>query len=234
MSTTKIRRVPYDLPHAHLYLDDVEELRNILLDSLRNPEKPIYASPYDSKHSSFQVGDDLVMDDIEDLRERGGSTSDFKIEVGQSYAKASISFHRLSNPTTHLYSLDDAEQWRVYSRIKAVFEARKFILKNAIMDLPNWLRISLFLILMFSSYLFIPRAVRQSQYVAYMAFAYVTFLGLTAFVMLRSSRVSFVRSHESSKLALENRKSYVKATVLLALGAIIGGVIQHFVSRWLK
>jgi uncharacterized membrane protein YoaK (UPF0700 family) len=61
---------------------------------------------------------------------------------------------------------------------------------------------------------------------------------MVGYTMFRPSRVSFVRSHERSKLSAEARKGYFKTIILLVLGAIIGGaiteVVKHYVSAWWK
>src|SRR5207253_8213367 len=52
--------------HAHLYLEDVEEICKILLDAFSRPSTS-------QPTILFSLGDDLQMDSIDDLERRGGS-----------------------------------------------------------------------------------------------------------------------------------------------------------------
>ncbi len=161
MTVTTVRKIPSELPHAHLYLEDVEEICKILLDAFSRPSTS-------QPTILFSIGDDLQMDSIDDLERRGGSAKDFGIEVvGYSYDR--IRFQSFMNP-----------------------EADLFIL------------------------------------------AYIVFLGLIAFVIFRSSRVSFVRSHDRFKQVSEVRRGYFRDVFMLILGGVIGKVIDFAVRRWLK
>jgi len=75
MTVTTVRKIPSELPHAHLYLEDVEEICKILLDAFSRPSTS-------QPTILFSIGDDLQMDSIDDLERRGGPAKDFSIEVG--------------------------------------------------------------------------------------------------------------------------------------------------------
>jgi hypothetical protein len=239
MSTIKIRRVPSHLPHAHLYLDDVEEICKILLDAVckASEGRVIYAPPgYEGPSIRYSIGDDLEMDSIADLKEHGGSARKFKIEVRVPLTASWMIFDVFASPTVELGFLGEAEQWGVYSRIKAVFEPRKYILRSAITELPEWLNMSLlFIVGMGTSFaLIFPlvylKAHPHAHGPAYIVLGWATLLGMIAFITLRPSRVSFVYSRERNKFSLENRKRWIERIVLMLLSAIVGALA----SRWLK
>jgi hypothetical protein len=167
MAIHKIHAVPDDLPHARLYLDDIEEISRILLEaaaaaqaeSARRFEKDLgsdtqslagkAAAEAISKrdlHVNYTIGDSR-MDSISDLQTYGGSTANFRIQVG-TWGNG-IRFYFWSKPTIELHSLDDKSQWSTYGKIKSVFERRQLRTKNAIEALPGWLRWAVWLSLMF-------------------------------------------------------------------------------------
>ena len=64
MTVTTVRKIPSGLPHAHLYLEDVEEICKILLDAFSRPSTS-------QPTILFSLGEDLQMDSIDDLERRG-------------------------------------------------------------------------------------------------------------------------------------------------------------------
>jgi|HubBroStandDraft_4_1064222.scaffolds.fasta_scaffold972667_1 hypothetical protein len=90
VSGSLMDKVPTELPHARLYLDDVQELSLILLDAYKT--KPDDA-PAQQPTITYARGN-LRMDSIQDLRERGGSTSDLTIKVENTYRSGEVRFFR--------------------------------------------------------------------------------------------------------------------------------------------
>ena len=121
MTVTTVRKIPSELPHAHLYLEDVEEICKILLDAFSRPSTS-------QPTILFSIGDDLQMDSIDDLERRGGSAKDFSIEVG-GYSYDRIRLQSFGNPDADFYSLSDSGRWAMHSKLKAVFDARRFVIK---------------------------------------------------------------------------------------------------------
>ena len=119
-----------------------------------------------------------------DLERRGESAKDFSIAVGGRSPNA-IRFHNFLNPEATFYGLSDAGRWAVYSKLKAVFDARRFIIKNAILGLPEWLRFLLSVVAVWG--VFPLLAYLHARWFVYIA--YMVFLGLIAFVVFRPSRV---------------------------------------------
>jgi hypothetical protein len=228
MAITRVVKVPYYLPYAHLYLDDVEQIRDVLLEALPPPR---FAQESDAAIVTTFSMNDLEMDSIEDLERHGRSTTNFKIKVGRAgnYGGMSVELTSYSEPRIELYSLDQEAKWATYSKIKSIFDSRELALKNAVARLPEWLKFSLYL-------LFLPILPLVLMFVRVRWFVniayWILFLSFLL-AIIRPSRVSFVRSHERSKRAVEKREGYIKAIVLLLIGAFIGQVVE-VASRWIK
>jgi hypothetical protein len=224
MAITKVRTVPSELPHAHLYLDDIEEICAILtdaFDSSWNDSAQIVTAFYANQETQF--------DSIADLQEYGGSSSYFTIEVG-SYDRLII--HGFLPPELNLYSLDDQKRWLAHSKIKAVFEVRQYAVKNALSQAPGWLRVTLFaLFAVGTPLLLVAIHVRHYVFVAYITVLFA-FMFCAAFMVFCQSRVSFVRFHERSRVASESRKAWVKAISLIVAGAVIGKIIERLAAHW--
>ena len=74
----KIRdKNPETLPHAHLYLEDVQEITNILLEATA----PVLTRFREEAKVVYRAGDSQT-DSIDDLRTLGGSATDFQVSVG--------------------------------------------------------------------------------------------------------------------------------------------------------
>jgi len=204
MTVTTVRKIPSELPHAHLYLEDLEEICKILLDAFSRPSTS-------QPTILFSLGDDLQMDSIDDLERRGGSAKDFGIEVvGYSYDR--IRFQSFMNPEADFYSLSDSGRWAMHNKLKAVFDARRFVIKNAILGFPELLRFSLAIVATWGV-LFLLAYLHARWFIL----AYIVFLGLIAFVIFRSSRVSFVRSHDRFKQVSEVRRGYFRDVFVLII-----------------
>jgi hypothetical protein len=226
VSITKIREIPSKLPEAHLYLDDIEEVCKIVLETYKIscPDEP-------EPRITFST-EDCRMDSITDLEKLGGTTTDFEIHVGG--AGNYISFHSWGSPrfNSYLYPLSTEQRWAVYGQVKAIVERRQY--RRAI---PKWLVFATLLLLGVGIDVF--SIVKHSE--ALLVWGMVSLWALIAILIWtgnRKSRVSFVRYHERSRVIAEDRKGYLKAIILLVIGAIIGGpvmkAVEHFISLWWK
>jgi hypothetical protein len=229
MAITKIRNVPRELPHADLYLDDVEEICKILIEvykkNLRSGE------PAEPK-VIFSTAD-RRMESIEDLMELGGSATTFNITVGD-WTSSKIHFYSRLNPTLEAYSLSTDELWSIYSQIKNIFDNRQYRLKNVILSLPSWAGWSLWILMVVTPWVLtaLLRFVGVKVVASLLAAYIIVGLPAVSLVLFRKSRVTFVRSHERSKLIAEAKKGYVRTIVLLVGGAVIGGLITEVVKHY--
>jgi hypothetical protein len=136
MAIRTIPTVPSELPHARLYLDDIEEISSILLKAAALD----LAKWGREARISYAIGD-TKMDSIRDLETLGGGTTKFDINVGPW--GPSVSFRFYSNPQVLLQSLDAEQAWATYGVVKSIFDRRQLTVKNAVDSLPLWLKLSL-------------------------------------------------------------------------------------------
>src|ERR1700755_404701 len=98
--THKIRdRIPDTLPHAHLYLEDVQEITNILLEATA----PVLTRFREEAKVVYRVGDSQT-DSIDDLRTLGGSATDFQVSVGSRSLFNSVQFRGHLEAQMRIYS----------------------------------------------------------------------------------------------------------------------------------
>src|SRR3981081_3622680 len=171
MSIQRIHTVPSDLPHARLYLDDLEEISRILVDALVSSSD----EGLEQSRVVYRVGD-LRMDSIDDLQQRGGSAKELEMQVKVGpYRELGLRFSGMLEPSLRLYSLKDPEHWAVYAKIKSIFERRQLTLKNSIASLPSWLKWTLYalFVLIFPNTLWVLHVTRP---VVLTAAAYYIFL----------------------------------------------------------
>ena len=70
MSVTAIRYVPNDLPHAHLYVDDLEDIYEIF--------KSAFTAKYPDSASTIVFStDDFRFDSVDDLLKHGVTSKSF-------------------------------------------------------------------------------------------------------------------------------------------------------------
>lgn len=229
MVIQRIRNVPTELPHARLYLDDIEEISKILLES----HAAVAAEIKKEAKIVYSVSD-VQMDSVDDLQTHGGSVTNFgiKLNLGTAQASSIDLFSRFVKPRVELYYLDKEERWAPYAKIKSIFDRRQLRAKNAIDSLPAWLKWLLYLLVFVAFPQLIFRLKPGDRLVQRLILiSSLSITALYAFVVLQPSRVFFVRSHERSKKSSEAREANVRTIVLLVLGAVIGGVISQLIAR---
>jgi hypothetical protein len=210
--THKIRgKIPDTLPHAHLYLEDVQEITNILLEATA----AVLTTFHEKAKVAYRVGD-LQTDSIDDLRTLGGSATDFQVSVGSRSLYNSVQLRGHLEPQIRLYSLGQQECRAVHAKLEAIFHHRRLTIKNAIFRgprwnaifrLPGWLKWLAYVVILIFPTLFsrvvahihsLSRVVRigPTFFVSY--WILVALLGLIYFW---PSRVSFVHSSSPSSAA---------------------------------
>src|SRR6266480_1649894 len=239
MAIKRIRELPDELPHALLYLDDIEEIRKILIDACTTAEETNlerYPHAPDRKveiKTVYHVGD-LRMDSTEDLVEYGRPANDFKLEIISGIGRSTeFEIRRWSEPRLDLsYPLEGDACWSVYAQVKAIVDRRQLRFKNAILAWPEWLRIASYVLIMFAApFLLGLRIPFPSRLFAY-AGLLILLNSMALYVMVRPSRVFLVRSHERSKLSVSARKDYIKTFVLLVIGGVLGKLIDLFFAHF--
>ena len=238
MAIKRIRDLPNELPHALIYLDDVDEIRNLLTEAYANAVEARRKEMKSDRKTEIKVVyevDDLKMDSVEDLIEYGSSAKNFKLEViSDDSTHAEFVMHSFFEPRLRLsWPLQDDVRWAVYGQVKAILERRQLRFKNAILDWPEWLKISSYLLttIVFG---YVPLATHGLVRVCLFV-VWAMLLTMILYVAFRPSRVFFVRSHERSKLSATARQGYIKAIALLFIGGVVGKLIDllfaHFKTK---
>ena len=233
----KIRdKNPETLPHAHLYLEDVEEIANILLEATA----PVITRFREEAKVVYRAGD-LQMDSIDDLRALGGSATDFQVSVGSRSLYNSVQLRRHLEPQIRLYSMGQQECLTVHAKLEAIFDHRRLTIKNAIFGgpwwnaifrLPGWLKWLAYVAILVFPTLFsrvvahihsLSRVVRigPTFFVSYWIF-----VALLAFIYFWPSRVSLVHSYERSSASSAARRKAFVAIMLLVTVAVVAGAIR--------
>jgi hypothetical protein len=234
-------KIPDTLPHAHLYLEDVEEIANILLEAtaavltrFREEAKVVYRAG------------DLQMDSIDDLRTLGGSATDFQVSVGSRSLYNSVQLRSHLEPQLRLYSLGQQERWAVHAKLEAIFDYRRLTIKNAIFRspwwnaifrLPGWLKWIAYVVILLFPGLFSAMVGHVHPLAKVVHIGPTFFVGywilvaILGFIYFWPSRVSFV--HSSSPSSAARRKAFV-AIMLLVTVAVVAGAIRLLFRRLFK
>jgi len=230
MATVKIRTHPNELPHAHLYLDDLEEISNILISAYKGAEGG------ENLEVHYNLGD-TKMTTISDLEAHGGRTTKMRIELVNAadrwgFDRADINFNGFLNPRIQLSSRDDGHFWSAYSAIKAVFDARRYVLKTAITDLPSRVKTLAYLVFFILLPLVVLPLLDKYNVRGTGIFwaVFIAFAVLLGFTLFRPSRVSFVRSRDRWKATSESRARLSRDIILLLIGTAIGKGADFFIS----
>jgi hypothetical protein len=109
MAIKQVRQVPNDFPPAHLFLDDIEEIVEILTKVPDLPRANIVRS------AEFRV-EGRVCDSLHDLKEIGGKTRSFGITTGYGTLEISRDFT--------YFNMNGDDYWKEYAQIRAVFQHR--------------------------------------------------------------------------------------------------------------
>jgi len=237
----KIRgKIPDTLPHAHLYLEDVQEITNILLEATA----AVLTKFHEKAKVVYRVGD-LQTDSIDDLRTLGGGATDFQVSAGSRSLYNSVQLRGHLEPQIRLYSLEQQECWAVHAKLEAIFDHRRLTIKNAIFRgprwnavfrLPGWIKWVAYVVILifpglFSAVVGHIHSLSRVVHIGLTFFVgYWIFVALLGFIYFWPSRVSFV--HSSSASAARS-KAFV-AMMLLVTVAVVAGAIRLLFRSFFK
>ena len=228
----KIRgKIPDTLPHAHLYLKDVQEITNILLEATA----AVLTTFHEKAKVVYRVGD-LQTDSIDDLRTLGGSVTDFQVSVGSRSLFNSVQLRGHLEPQIRLYSMGQQECRYVHAKLEPIFDQRQLTIKNAIFRLPGWLKWLAYVVILIFPTLFsrvvahihsLSRVVRigPTFFVSYWIF-----VALLGFIYFWPRGVSLVHSSSASAA---RRKAFV-AIMLLVTVAVVAGAMRSLFRHFFK
>lgn len=140
-------RIPTKLPPAKLYLDDVNEIFQILTDSSQDCE------------ASFVAGKSKC-DTLEDLKELRGRTTHFLMDISSAGRHQTL---ELTPSVTRIHIHESGDQlvaWSKYVNVAAIFERRKLRLKSAIRAAGSWISAALCLLTV-AVWMFVPHPAKR-------------------------------------------------------------------------
>ena len=233
-------KIPDTLPHAHLYLEDVQEITNILLEATA----AVLTKFHEKAKIVYRVGD-LQTDSIDDLRTLGGSATDFQVSVGSRSLFNSVQLRGHLEPQIRLYSMGQQECRDVHAKLEPIFDQRQLTIKNAIFRgprwnavfrLPGWIKWVAYVVILifpglFSAVVGHIHSLSRVVHIGLTFFVgYWIFVALLGFIYFWPSRVSFV--HSSSASAARS-KAFV-AMMLLVTVAVVAGAIRLLFRSFFK
>jgi hypothetical protein len=104
----QLREFPTHLPHARLYLDDIESIVQIVAGGIQPPSDSSAVGP--PLKVIYRIRRE-EMDSVADLLDRGGSTSKLEIGIstdpGAGYSNVSLEFDGSDAPTLRIYGVKE-------------------------------------------------------------------------------------------------------------------------------
>jgi len=208
--------IPTKLPPAKLYLDDVTEILQILTDSSADCQ------------ASFVTGKSKC-DTLDDLKDLGGRTTHFVIDVSSSGKHQTLEL-TTSATRIHIYEIgDQLAAWSKYVNVAAIFEKRKQRLKSAVRSVGSWTFAGLWL-LTSAIWMFVPHAAKPISIYELLRLATGVILAAAVvyYFVCSHSVVYFRYSHRVGVGRwLEDHKPEIIVGVICALmGAITTGIAE--------
>jgi hypothetical protein len=121
------KRKEVELPPAHLYLEDIEEIIRLMVEfentRKRNPENKEITL-------AFTVGKKQC-DTVDDLKSIGGSWHEFKVEVND---RSSFNVNRFAGANLYLY-----DHGETFPKVLRLMTARESRLRSTLRRIPYWL-----------------------------------------------------------------------------------------------
>jgi hypothetical protein len=225
MAIRKIISHPSVLPYAHLYLDDIEEICRILTSALTDCGDPGLDDPK-TFETVFTTGQ-LALDSIEDLEQLGGSATNFTVKLRMGYKECDVEFRSYAETRASLYSLNSDLIFATHAKLTSLFEQRELTFRNVVARLPWWLPSLAMMALIYAA---VPVILALHWNRIAVAGIYLGVLAILLYLGSRPSRVSFVRSHERSKLSRGRRSEYLGKIIFLIAGGLIGALISKLIK----
>ncbi len=219
MALKPIREVPSELPQARLYLEDVEEITQLLQENL--PPDPTGQPP----KIRYKLTEETA-DSIDDLKQKGTVVRSLEI----SAASCDVTIGRISSIRS--YGLNDVIPWKLHSSVKQIFDRRKRRLFNFLQ--PDGIRLALLVLPLVIVFIFAQLTAPYKEHFQHLrmilAFLIVIpplFLSFFYFEAA-GSRVCLFYHHEKSKAARADRKRYAEWLGFTVFGIIIAWLWHKF------
>jgi len=242
VSVQTVREIPKDLPPACLFLDDIDEITKILLESSEAEELSLSAA--EPRVIQYKIKDKFTCDALSDLQALGGAVTQFEVAVGYDRLMLNRNMSRW-----YIWSTNPEIRLATYAKLVRVFEARKLKLKAGILDLPGLSGFVLSIPIAASLYLVMALAVaagagsvhgktiaevlsgRKGEVALASALLFGT-IAAWSYLLLSHSVVKFRYSHEDRSLYQALRSS--NPLLVAVVAAIAGAVVYAFFERVFK
>jgi hypothetical protein len=211
------QRIPTRLPPAKLYLDDINEIFQILTDS----------SP--DCQASFVAGKSKC-DTLDDLKELRGRTTHFVMNISSTGKHQTL---ELTPSATQIHVFETGDQlqaWSKYVNVAAIFEKRRLKLKSAMRSVGLWILAGLGF-LMAAVWMFRPHAVKPVSIYELPNIVTAIFLAAAvAYYFVSSHSVVYLRYPQRMGVGrwLEDHKPEIIVGLTCALmGAIASRIVER-------
>lgn len=238
MTITRLEKeVPRSLPAVCLYLDDVEEITQVLIDCVSNtqPGRPWDRdAPIETKFST----DDKSCTEAQELLEIASSSRKLKIRVSKGTSKSvSVFVERFSYWSP--YGLTDEEERATHRRLCAVFDARKLRSQNALRELVGDNSIAGVVLAMLGPFLvvgaltaFLTRRVAGPLGDLLSVSLSVILLSILGMFIFKSSRVVFRSSLDHAARREEQAWKIIPALLAGLIGLLAGLTIDYLKHKY--
>jgi hypothetical protein len=236
--TSREKEVPTHLPAARLYLDNVEEIRDIIIEAaLSRVLRPELESSRTDIETRYFV-ENQVCTEIQDLPKITKRTRDFEMQLAAPDGfNARFGIDRYSTQWT-TKGLTKADTWRAFHKLETVFERRKIRWRGFLPQDVGTIIASLTLILSLSSffvmrafdaiYHFVPKSVGLISALILLVIA--ALLGGIGFFLTRHS-VAVLRYSWDQAAQREDRNTKILIGAVSALIAFLLGVASMALKR---
>ncbi len=208
--------IPTKLPPAKLYLDDINEILQILTDSSEDCQ------------ASFVAGTSKcdTLDDLKDLR---GRTTHFVMNISSPGKHHTLEL-TTSATRIHIHEIgDQLPAWSKYVNVAAIFERRKLRLKSAVRSVGLWIFAGLWLLTVavwtFAPHVAKPISIDKVRHLV----TGVLLAAAVVYYLVSSHSVVYLRPPHKVGLGrwLEDHKPEIIVGIICALmGAISSRVVE--------
>ena len=209
--------IPTELPPAKLYLDDIDEILQILTDSNADCQ------------ASFIAGKSKC-DTLEDLKDLRGRTTHFVMDISSAGKHQTL---ELTPAVTriHVYEIgDQLAAWSKYVNVAAIFERRKLRLKSAVRSVGWWVFAGLWLLTV-AVWVFVPHPAKHLSIYELLHIATgVTVAAAFVYYFVSSHSIVYLRYPQRVGVGrwFEDHRQEIIVGVICAL---MGAIATRFVEQ---
>lgn len=235
MTVSTIRAVPFELPHARIYLDDLFEIEDLLREEISQlPDSPQVSFEY-------LIGKDLLITTREELSEHGEYATQFSLNMSDvnriDSGRGLLIIYDTIKPQFHAPYVLEHTEWALYGEVTQIFNRRADKLKviaDSVSSLFAWYIVICPCVLIVTVSVFIlSNAVLVRLSLAGLALVIAIFsLGIVSLssARLRKNRIYFANVRSDYKAKLAKRKDLL-ARLAWALVGMVLGIVATLITK---